>query len=282
MISPGEIVSIFGSGLGPSQGIVAPTPDPGGSYPTSLGDPSGPTIVLFETDPTTDPPTWQAAPILYAQNGQINAVVPFNMNPVAGMAVCVTYNDVTSDSFTVTGAPTDIAIFTVNTSGQGQAAVLNYDATTQTYSLNSATNPALSGIHDCDLRHRGRTDQSAAGYRRRDRRTTPRRDSGAGRRAYDRDHWHRYGERSICGRRAWIDRWPGSDQRHRSSHRQTGQSGPDLGHGRQRHQPSRCHDCREVKRRFGQPASGCSKPRPSSCSMAFRTASGTRTGLFRL
>jgi uncharacterized protein (TIGR03437 family) len=145
LISPGEIVSIFGSGLGPSQGIVAPTPGPGDSYPTSLGDPSGPTIVLFETDPTTDPATWQAAPILYAQNGQINCVVPFNMNPVPNMAVTVSYNNVTSDPFIVNGAATDIGIFTVNTSGQGQAAVLNYDATSQTYSLNSATNPALAG-----------------------------------------------------------------------------------------------------------------------------------------
>jgi uncharacterized protein (TIGR03437 family) len=143
LIAPGEIVSIFGSDLGPAQGIVAPTPDPGGTYQTTLGDATGPTIVEFEVDPATN--TWQAAPLLYAQDGQVNAVVPFNMNPVPGMAVRVTYNGVTSDPFTVNGAPSDIAIFTVDASGQGQAAVLNYDSTTQTYSLNSSKNPAPRG-----------------------------------------------------------------------------------------------------------------------------------------
>jgi len=104
----------------------------------------GEIVTLFGTDFGTSTPSVNfgtaAAPVLYSSNCQINAVVPFEVNP--GIATLVT---VQSGSQllgpiklpVVAAAP---GIFTTNDSGSGQAAVLNQDGT-----VNSASNPALRG-----------------------------------------------------------------------------------------------------------------------------------------
>jgi uncharacterized protein (TIGR03437 family) len=104
----------------------------------------GEIVTLFGTDFGTSTPTvnfgTSAAPVLYSSNCQINAVVPFEVNP--GIATLVT---VQSGSQllgpiklpVVAAAP---GIFTTNDSGSGQAAVLNQDGT-----VNSASNPAPRG-----------------------------------------------------------------------------------------------------------------------------------------
>lgn len=141
VIAPGEIVSIFGSHLGPDDPLVAPAPAPGGAYPTTLGTAPAETQVEVEVTPGN----WVAAPLIFAQEGQVNAVIPFNMTPATGMKLRLSYNGVTSPAFSVDGVDSDPAIFTVDSTGKGQAAVLNYDSGTDTYSLNSAKNPALKG-----------------------------------------------------------------------------------------------------------------------------------------
>jgi uncharacterized protein (TIGR03437 family) len=88
---------------------------------------------------------WVAAPLILAQASQVDAVVPFNMTPASGMKIRVTYSGVTSTSYTVDGLDTAPGLFAVDSSGRGQAAVLNFDATTGAYSLNSAANPAVKG-----------------------------------------------------------------------------------------------------------------------------------------
>lgn len=105
-VAPGEIVTLFGNGFG--------------SHPS----------VLFDNLP---------APILYASDCQINAVVPFDVLP--GLA---TFVDVQAAQTigplklpVVAAAP---GIFTDNRTGVGQAAVLNQDGT-----LNSPANPAPVG-----------------------------------------------------------------------------------------------------------------------------------------
>jgi uncharacterized protein (TIGR03437 family) len=138
-IAPGEIVAIFGSGLGPADALLA-TPS-GGVYPTSLG--AAPATTQVEVEVSTG--SWVAAPIILAQAGQVNAVVPFNMTPASGMKMRATYNGVTSATYTVDGVSADPGVFTVDSSGRGQAAVLNYNSQNATYSLNSATNPAAKG-----------------------------------------------------------------------------------------------------------------------------------------
>ena len=136
-IAPGEIISIFGSGLGPSSVLLAsPT---SGVFPTSLGTPA--TEVEFET--ATD--TWIPAPIIFAQANQVNAVAPFAITAGANKHLRVRYNNINSASFTYTGVTAEPGIFTTDSSGRGQSAALNYNSTTGAYSINSGSNPAPKG-----------------------------------------------------------------------------------------------------------------------------------------
>ncbi|MCC6391315.1 MAG: hypothetical protein IT167_11995 [Bryobacterales bacterium] len=135
-LAPGEIISIFGSALGPSSAIVAvPT---GNAFPTSLGTP--PTIVEFEVNSL-----WVPAPLIFTQANQVNCQVPFSIPTGTDLKMRVTYNALISADFLYDGVATDPGIFTVDSSGRGQAAALNYDPNTTTYSLNSASNPAAKG-----------------------------------------------------------------------------------------------------------------------------------------
>ena len=137
VIAPGEIISIFGSGLGPATMVQAvPT---GGAFPTSVGTPD--THVEFELTAGT----WTVTPIIFAQANQINAVAPFAMTPATGLRLRVTYNGLTSAPFTFDGVEADPGLFTTDSSGRGQAAALNYSESSKTYSLNSASNAALKG-----------------------------------------------------------------------------------------------------------------------------------------
>jgi len=66
-VAPGEIVSIFGAGLGPDQPVTANFRlGDFGTWPTTMGG----TQVLFDGVP---------APMLYASANQINAVVPYEV-----------------------------------------------------------------------------------------------------------------------------------------------------------------------------------------------------------
>ncbi|MCC6362483.1 MAG: hypothetical protein IT165_03110 [Bryobacterales bacterium] len=135
-LAPGEIISIFGSALGPSAPIVAtPTSN---AFPTSLGTP--PTIVEFEVNSL-----WVPAPLIFTQANQVNCQVPFSIPIGTGLKMRVTYNALISADFLYDGVAADPGIFTVDSSGRGQAAALNYDPNTTTYSLNSASNPVAKG-----------------------------------------------------------------------------------------------------------------------------------------
>ncbi|HEX3880366.1 MAG TPA: SBBP repeat-containing protein [Bryobacteraceae bacterium] len=124
-VAPGEIVSIFGSALGPSV--------PQGLQLNSAGNVSTSTFgvaVAFDGVP---------APLLYVSDTQINAVVPFGLaNPTTQMTVA--YNGQYYGPVTMPVAAGVPAIFTSTQSGTGQAAVLNQDGT-----LNSIANPAARG-----------------------------------------------------------------------------------------------------------------------------------------
>ena len=133
-LAPGEIFSIFGSGLGSATLLQAiPT---GGAYPATLGTPA----TVVEVEVTTG--AWAALPIIFAQANQINAVTRFAMTPAAGRRLRVTYNSLTSSVFVFDAVAADPGVFTINSSGRGQAAALNYNATTGAYSLNSDSNAA--------------------------------------------------------------------------------------------------------------------------------------------
>jgi uncharacterized protein (TIGR03437 family) len=136
-IAPGEIISVFGSGLGPGS-LLAAVPS-GNVYPTTLGTPA--TVVEFELTPNT----WTAVPIIFAQANQVNAMAPFAMTPAAGLKLRVTYNGLTSANCTFDAVDAEPGVFTTDSSGRGQSAALNYSETGNTYSLNSASNAAPKG-----------------------------------------------------------------------------------------------------------------------------------------
>ncbi len=142
VMAPGEIISIQGSGLGPDpdSALVATPPTPGGAYPASLG--TAPNIVTVEFD-VDGAGTWVAAPLTYADSGQINAVVPFDITAPADIDMRVTYgaDNVVTPVHIAATAP---GIFTTDGSGTGQAAALNCTLA-GVCKLNSASNAAARG-----------------------------------------------------------------------------------------------------------------------------------------
>ena len=139
-LSPGEVVSIFGTHLGiPSTTTQF---DSAGLYPTSVGftpvtSQPGNTIVTFNGIP---------APLLYVSTDQINAQVPYEIAGQKNVNVVVTHNLQASPPFTVPILDTSPGIFTVTQNGNGQGAILNADITNPNIVTgNSASNPAAKG-----------------------------------------------------------------------------------------------------------------------------------------
>ena len=124
-IAPGEIVTIYGSGLGPRPAAQYQL-NSGTQVPTQLGGVS----VLFNGI---------AGPILYASANQVTAIVPYG---VSGQSVQVTgsYQNAITVSTSVPLAAAAPALFTVDNSGTGQAVAANQDG-----SANTAKNPAAAG-----------------------------------------------------------------------------------------------------------------------------------------
>jgi uncharacterized protein (TIGR03437 family) len=124
-VAPGEIVSVFGSAIGPAtpQGLQFTS---AGAVSTSLAGVS----VSFDGIP---------APLLYVSATQINAVVPYGL-AAASTQMTVSYNGQSYGPLSMPVAAAVPAIFTATQTGHGQAAVLNQDGT-----LNSIANPAARG-----------------------------------------------------------------------------------------------------------------------------------------
>jgi len=156
--APGEIISIFGRNLGPTTPYSVPLTTVGGSqyYQTFVPDPSNISnlieVVFNYTDPATGypaTPIW--APLIMVSNNQINAIVPFELATVIGTAYNVVSVQVMDGSASTVGqynvvmVNEDPGVFTIGGLGTGQAAVLNYDNATQTYSINSSKNAAARG-----------------------------------------------------------------------------------------------------------------------------------------
>jgi uncharacterized protein (TIGR03437 family) len=124
-IAPGEIVVLYGSGLGPAQLAVA-APGATGFYSTQLAGAS----VSFGGI---------AAPVIYASATQLAAVVPYGVTG-ATVAITPSYGGHTSAAISVALAPSAPALFTADSSGTGTAAVINQDG-----SYNGPAHPANAG-----------------------------------------------------------------------------------------------------------------------------------------
>ena len=125
-IAPGEIVTLYGVGLGPST-LTLYKPNPDGSLPTTLAG----VQVTFNSIP---------APLIYVSATQIAAIVPYSMQNAGTAQVSVKYNNDTSAAISVNIANTAPGLFTANSTGSGQASAINANGT-----LNNASNPARIG-----------------------------------------------------------------------------------------------------------------------------------------
>lgn len=126
-VAPGEIVTLFGSGLGPVQlrGLEL-TPD-GLGITTTLGG----TRILFDGI---------AAPLIYVSAGQVAAIVPYAVAGRSATQVQAEFGGVRSPAVAMRVVSATPALFTIDASGRGQAAALNQNGT-----VNGAGNPARPG-----------------------------------------------------------------------------------------------------------------------------------------
>ncbi len=122
-IAPGGFISLFGSGLGPQQGVqlqaTLQTP-----FPTQAAS----VEVTFDGKP---------APLLWVQDSQVNVLAPWSLTAGQSTEVCVTYNAVKTNCLSWPVAGTAPGVFTVD---GVHAAALNQDG-----SVNSADNLAQPG-----------------------------------------------------------------------------------------------------------------------------------------
>ena len=128
-VAPGEIVSLFGIGLGPPDGQAA-QPASDGAYPRQLG---GTQVLIGGT----------ALPLLYVSASQVKAVVPYSLS--TGSVASGTNLTIEQGSFTASYRlqsvwPAWPAIFTRGGYGSYQVAALNQDG-----SVNGPDSPASVG-----------------------------------------------------------------------------------------------------------------------------------------
>jgi uncharacterized protein (TIGR03437 family) len=117
-VAPGEVVSIFGTGLGPLTGVAFQVDPQTGQLPTS-----GPGVSV----------TWNgiAAPLFYAHADQLNVQVPYEIEGTADARLMVTVNGQASEATQVPINATRPGLF---------PRVWNEDGT-----INSPDNPARAG-----------------------------------------------------------------------------------------------------------------------------------------
>ncbi len=125
-VAPGEIVTIFGSAMGPSQ-LVPLRLTEERRLATTLAD----TRILFNGVP---------APLLYVSANQSSAIVPYAVAGRTSVDVQVEYKGIRSEVVTAPVLASRPGIFSLDSSGRGQGAILNEDG-----SINSPSNPAPRG-----------------------------------------------------------------------------------------------------------------------------------------
>ena len=127
-ISPGEIIVLYGSGLGPAQ-LAAATLGSDGIYGTQLAG----TSVAINGMP---------APMIYTSATQVSAIVPYGISGTTAQ-IAVRYQGQASAAFSpsVPIASSAPGMFTSSSTGTGQAAAIDQDGVT----INGAANPATAG-----------------------------------------------------------------------------------------------------------------------------------------
>jgi uncharacterized protein (TIGR03437 family) len=124
-VSPGQLISIFGSRLGFSRLIQAKIVN--GVYPTEIAA----TKVLFDGIPV---------PLVFVSSGQICAIAPLKLKDNTHTNISIEYEGWRSTPISKRVYASLPGIFVSNGSGSGPVAALNENGT-----ANSASNPAKSG-----------------------------------------------------------------------------------------------------------------------------------------
>ena len=124
-VAPGQIVSIFGAGLGPATPVRGAVDPETGRIPSALGGVS----VLLDEEP---------APLLYVQESQINAQVPYELAGRSSAQLAVAYGGVGGPRAALAVSPARPALFLIP--GSMSALVLNENGR-----LNGAAQPARPG-----------------------------------------------------------------------------------------------------------------------------------------
>jgi uncharacterized protein (TIGR03437 family) len=125
-VAPGELVTIFGTGIGPAT-LAGFQITPFNFFDTFAGE----TTVLFDGVP---------APLIYASAGQTTAIVPYSVAGKTSTQMSVLYQGRASAPAAVPVAPSAPALFSADSTGKGNGAILNQDN-----SLNSPSHPAAQG-----------------------------------------------------------------------------------------------------------------------------------------
>lgn len=123
-VAPGELITIFGANLGPTTQAGA---ELSAGHVTDVA--ANTQVVIGGV----------AAPILFASSTQINTIVPFEISGSTAQ-LQVMYQGQTTASVSVNVQPASPAVFSADSTGGGQGAILNQDGT-----VNSPTNPAARG-----------------------------------------------------------------------------------------------------------------------------------------
>jgi len=126
-IAPGELILIYGSGLGPSviQGLQL-TAD-GQTVTNSL---AGTRVLIGGI----------ASPMIFTRQDVVSAIVPYSVRSFTSVQVQVEFQGVLSNAVTVPVTSAVPAVFTANSSGQGLGVIQNSD-----YSTNGPSLPVAPG-----------------------------------------------------------------------------------------------------------------------------------------
>jgi uncharacterized protein (TIGR03437 family) len=125
-VSPGEILTLFGQGLGPAQ-LTTLQLDSTGKVATLLAG----SQVLFDNTP---------APIIYTSSGQLSVIAPYDLVGKSTVTITAEYQGLAAPPIDVAVVSANPALFTLDSSGQGDAAIVRPDG-----SVVNAADPASPG-----------------------------------------------------------------------------------------------------------------------------------------
>jgi uncharacterized protein (TIGR03437 family) len=125
-VAPGELVSIYGVGLGPATPVSAPS---GAPLPVTLGG----TQVSFNGT---------LAPIAYSSPFRVDVQVPFGVTPGSTVPIQISNNSVPGTTVQLSVVDAVPGVYTVGAAGLGHISAINQDG-----SITSALKPAPKGSY---------------------------------------------------------------------------------------------------------------------------------------